>query len=94
MPNDYSGIKQVRAINGDRWITDFKRLSSVVVLLPSGLFYEVRKADVWRTARRWRVVYSILDNLYIRRRDSFVITGGYIPGGDMAGKRQSKRMDL
>jgi hypothetical protein len=80
MPNDYSGIKQVRAINGQRWIDDFKQISGVVVMLPSGLFFEVRKGDVWRTARRWRVVYSVLDDLYTRKRNVFAITGGYLPG--------------
>lgn len=80
MPNDYTGIKQVRAVNGQRWIDDFKRLQSIVMMLPGGLFFEVRKADVWRAARRWRVNYSIYDDLYQRKRESFCITGGYIPG--------------
>jgi hypothetical protein len=79
MPNDYSGIKQVRNVNGQRWIDDFKR-SQVVVLLPSGLFFEVRKADVWRVARTWRIVYSIFDDLYVRKREVFAITGGYPSG--------------
>jgi len=77
MPNDYSGIKRVREINGKRWISDFKRIHTIVVMLPSGLFFEVRKMEVWREARGSRIVYSVLNDLYTVKKDVFVITGGY-----------------
>lgn len=82
MPNDYSGTKKVRAINGQRWIDDFKRLRLVVVMLPTGIWFEVKKIEVWREARTTRLVYSIMDNLYRSKRSVFVITGGYVPGNE------------
>lgn len=79
MPNDYSGIKKVREVNGQRWIDDFKRLHTVVLVHPNGIFFEVRKNEVWDTAKYTRLVYSIYTDLYRNRREVFAITGGYIP---------------
>lgn len=80
MPNDYSGIKQVRGVNGQKWIDDFKRLDTIVLILPNGIFFEVRKNEVWDTAKHTRLVYSIYTDLYRNGREVFVITGGYVPG--------------
>lgn len=79
MTNNYSGIKKVREINGQRWIDDFKRLRTVVVMLPSGVFFEVQKIEVWREAKSIRLVYSIFTTLYRNKREVFTITGGYDP---------------
>jgi len=81
MPNDYTGIKKVRGVNGKRWISDFKRLHTIVVMLPGGVFFEVKKSEVWGEARHTRLVYSIRTDLYKNKKEVFVITGGYIPAG-------------
>lgn len=75
MPNDYSGIKKVRAVNGQVFINDFLPVTRVVVMLPAGTFFEVRKAEVWRTARRVKLIYEMTDRLYMRRQLVLCIVG-------------------
>ncbi len=68
MPNDYSGIKQVREMNGQQFIEDFKSHNTVGVLLPAGTFFEIRKSDLWSEARTRRVAYVRTDSVFANGR--------------------------
>jgi TolB-like protein len=74
MPNDYSGIKKVRALNGQKFIDDFRKHHTIVVYAKrSTEFFEVRKEEVWRTARRSMIGYYLSTEIYTNGREVMVI---------------------
>ena len=79
MPNKYRNADQVVSINGQRWVNDFLRLDTFVVILRSDLFFGVHKYEIWNEARRMRIIYSIRNDLYSTGEEVFAITGGYNP---------------
>lgn len=69
----YTGIKQVRALNGQEFIDDFKKIHSFVVWTKYSSFFEVKKRDVWRIAKTRKVEYTIDRDLYVVKRKSMII---------------------
>ncbi len=73
MPNDYSGTKKVRALNGDQFLKDFRAISTIVAFLPAGTFLEVGKQVVWREALRVHFTYKLSNSVYANGRTVMVL---------------------
>jgi hypothetical protein len=60
MPNDYSGTKIVRPLNGQQFIDDFNECAVIWVFLPwCQRYLSVQKSDVWFAARGCKIRYKM-----------------------------------
>lgn len=69
----YTGIKEVRKHNSQKFIDDFKRMSQCMIKSKYGDVYEVKKSDVWRNAKEDEILYEITDKIFVRVRDVMLI---------------------
>ena len=69
----YTGIKEVRKHNLQKFIDDFKRLRQCMIKSKYGDVYEVKKRDVWRNAKEGEILYEITDKIFVRTRNVMLI---------------------
>lgn len=68
----YTDIKKVRALNGQEFIDNFKKLKDFDCAV-SGYFVRASKASVWEAAKKVKLNYYLTDRMYKSRRTSMVI---------------------
>lgn len=74
MANDYTGIKQVRETNGQKFIDDFNTISTIVVYAhATKVFITVLKQDVWSLARLNKIGYTLSKDVFANSREVMVI---------------------
>lgn len=71
----YTGIKEVRKCNGQKFIDDFKSTSSNSIGVNSQYsgFYRVGKMEVWRMAKDTEIMYLFRSDIYRNGRRVMVI---------------------
>lgn len=70
----YTGIKQVRAVNGEQFIKDFRKYQQIVIYAQcSKVFMTVRRLEVWELAKREKITYMLSNDIYIVKRTVIVI---------------------
>lgn len=75
MPNDYTGIKRVRQLNGQKFIDDFHSAHTVCASPElTGCFLQVSKQDVWRCARDCKINYTMTIAIYKNNRMVMLIS--------------------
>lgn len=69
MPNDYSGIKQVREHNGQNFIDDFRSVNDIVVYpYATQRSFRVLKQDVWDRAKTGKLHYVMTTEVFVNGR--------------------------
>jgi hypothetical protein len=71
----YTEIKTVRAMNGQQFIDDFKRLRTIVVWCSvSKTTFVVQRWEVWAQAKRKKIEYLTSTDVYANGREVIIIT--------------------
>lgn len=61
----YGETKKVRAIQGDQFIQDFKKVNTIVVYADTtGRTFPVQKNDVWDRAKDTKIYYKMTDQVF------------------------------
>lgn len=68
----YTDIKKVRALNGQEFIDNFKKLSSFDCAV-SGYFIRASKTNVWEAAKTVKLNWYLTNKMYKNHRTSMVI---------------------
>ena len=69
----YTEIKKVRAVNGQEFIDDFKRLRTVVAYCyNSETTFIIRRWEVWERAKQRKIHYFTSKDVYANRREVIV----------------------
>lgn len=61
----YGETKRVRAVQGDQFIQDFKKINTIVVYADvTGRTFPVQKNDVWDRAKDTKIYYKMTDQVF------------------------------
>jgi hypothetical protein len=65
----YGETKKVRAVQGDQFVKDFKKVRTIVVWAANtGRSFPALKLDVWERAKTEKIYYFMTDDVFQNRR--------------------------
>lgn len=69
----YTETKKVRAINGDQFVIDFKRLHSIMARTHTGKLFHIKKSELWNEAKGEKITYYLTNKIFVSKRTTMVI---------------------